>query len=260
MKEKIERVLGFLFWIIIVGAIFLMIAILFTSNVQAQGQLGQVVQRNLDFIELNHLRGDINNLQARAHQIVYHNRYGYGYYDGGGFFYGTDQYGRGSRGRVRLNPLTTGAAGALIGGGIGGGKGALIGGGIGLATSIGFNAVADHRMNKKEKKQAEEMARQAEMEARSQLERKFYWNDTESVNTGIFYQDLGGTQYLRVLPGQRVQIFILQGSDIGVMAEGVVTPSGRTINKEVTYGKGKQRLPNNAGWRTFNVKLDQLDW
>lgn len=92
------------------------------------------------------------------------------------------------------------------------------------------------------------------------LEQKFYWNDTESVNTGIFYQDLSGTQYLRVLPRQRVQIFVLPGSDIGVMAEGILTPNGQRINKEIPYGKGKQYLPNNAGWRIFNVKLDQLDW
>ncbi len=257
----------------------------FTLTAMSQ-DLNRVVNGNLRMIEQNHVRGDRANARSNQHYDAYHHQPSYGYRNGGGYGYGyrprpriifvpqyrsygyyednyfycTDQYGQYNGGRVSISPLEVGVGGAAIGGVVGGWKGVAIGGTAGYFGTKAIQAAVNHKRNKKEQKMAEAMAAQAEAEAQASLEKKFYWNDTESVNTGIFYQDNSGTQYLRVLPGQRVQIFVLPGSDIGVMAEGVVTPSGRTINKEVPYGKGKQRLPANAGWRTFNVKLDQLDW
>ena len=148
----------------------------------------------------------------------------------------------------------------MLGGRVVGWQGAAIGGVGGYFGTKVVQAVVNRKRNKKAEKEAEAMATQAQAEAQAMLEKKFFWNDTETLNAGVFYQDNGGTQYVRVGPGQRIVLFILPGSSVGVMAEGVVTPSGRTINKEIPYGKGKQLLPANAGWRIFNVKLDQLEW
>lgn len=243
----------------IAGFLSLLFGGQFTLTAMAQGDLGRVVQGNLDIISRNHIRGDVANLEAQIHSLIYHERYGYGYLDDG-YFYGTDQYGRGNRGRVHISPIEVGIGGAMIGGSVDGWRGAAIGGTAGYFGTKAVKAVVQHKRNKREQKEAEAMAAQAQAEAQAMLEKKFFWNDTESVNAGVFYQDNNGTQYVRVGPGQKILLFILPGSNVGVMAEGVVTPSGRTINKEIPYGKGKQFLPANAGWRIFNVQLDKLDW
>lgn len=251
--------------------------------------LDRVVNGNLRMIEQNHMRGDRANARSRGHYETYHPR-PYGYRNGGGYGYGgygyyrprpriifvpqyrsygyygddcfyyTDQYGQYSGRNVRLNPAVMGIGGALIGGGIGGGKGALIGGGVGMVATMIANKVADSRANKQAQQVAAAQQAYAEagqeqaapVQAQANLERKFFWNDFESVSVGVFYQDNSGSQYIKVGPGQRIDLFVLPGSEIGVMAEGMTTEDGRTINKELRYGNGKQKLPANSGWRVFN--------
>src|SRR3989338_6921258 len=118
--RALRMFLGFLFGFAI-GVVF------FTSIGPAQGDLGRVVQGNLDIISRNHIRGDVANLEAQIHSLIYHQRYGYGYEDSG-YFYGTDQYGRGNRGRTRISSVEVGVGGAVIGGAVGGWKGAAVGG------------------------------------------------------------------------------------------------------------------------------------
>src|SRR3989338_7335262 len=120
----------------------------FTLDALAQDELSRVINGNIRLIERNHVRGDIANLQNQLHQLVYHNRYGYGYEDGG-FFYGTDQYGRGNRGRVRISPAEVGIGGALIGGVVGGWEGAAIGGVGGYFGTKVAQAVVNRKRNKK---------------------------------------------------------------------------------------------------------------
>src|SRR3989344_7431586 len=241
----VKMFFGFLLGVTI-GLVF------FTSIGLAQGDLGRILDYNQGIIRGNHIRGDIANLQSELHQLIYHQRYGWGYAGGDGYFYGTDQYGRGNRGRTRISPIEVGIGGAVIGGAVGGWKGAAIGGVGGYFGTKAVKAVVNHKRNKKEQQQAEAMATQAQAEAQALLEKKFFWNDFEQVSVGVFYQDNSGSQYKKIGPGQRIELFVLPGTEIGVMAENMTTHDGRNINMELRYGNGKQKLPANSGWRVFN--------
>ncbi|HEY4484184.1 MAG TPA: hypothetical protein VI978_00460 [Candidatus Paceibacterota bacterium] len=230
---------------------FLIGVVFFTSIGLAQDELSRVINSNVRLIERNHVRGDVANARAGIHNFMYHNQYGYGY-ENDGYFYGTDQYGRGNRGRTRISPIEVGIGGAIIGGTVGGWKGAAIGGVSGYFGTKAVKVIVNHKRNKKAEKEAEAMATQAEAEAQAMLEKKFFWNDFESVSVGVFYQDNSGSQYKKVGPGQRVELFVLPGTEIGVMAENMTTREGRNINLELRYGNGKQKLPANSGWRVFN--------
>lgn len=242
-----KNVLGFLFG--------LFLGFCFFGSFAFGQDLDRVIRGNLGIIERNHVRGDIANARARIHEIIYHQQYGWGYYEdyeGYPYFYGTDQYGRGCRGRVRISPAEVGIGGAIIGGAVGGLKGAAIGGVGGYFGTKAVQAIVQHGRNKKEREQAEAMAAQAQLQAQDSLEKKFFWNDFESVSVGVFYQNNSGSQYIKVGPGQRIDLFVLPGSEIGVMAENMTTRDGRNINMELRYGSGKQKLPANSGWRAFN--------
>ena len=243
MRDKRDLVKAFLF--------FLVVLVVFVFTARAQGDLDRVMNYNIGVIERNHIRGDIANLQNQIHQLVNHNRYGYGYEDSG-YFYGTDQYGRGSRGRVRISAAEVGIGGALIGGAVGGWKGAAIGGVGGYFGTKAVKAIVQHKRNGREQKEAEAMAVQAQAEAQAMLEKKFFWNDFETVSVGVFYQDNSGSQYRKVGPGQRIELFVLPGTEVVVIAENMTTVNGRNINMKLRYGNGKQKLPANSGWRVFN--------
>ena len=241
--RALRMFLGFLLGFVI-GMVF------FTSIGLAQGDLGRVVQGNLDIIARNHVRGDVANLEAQIHSLIYHQRYGYGYEDSG-YFYGTDQYGRGNRGRVRISAAEIGIGGALIGGSVGGWKGAAIGGVSGYFGTKAVQAVVNHKRNKKEQKMTEAVAQAQQAEYEASLEKKLVRNRLRKT---VIRGYSGAELVVEVQPSTQSMVILPPGTELWFEAVWDDPRTGQTETDVIQYGQGKRRLPQNAGWEFLDSK------
>ncbi len=222
----------------------------FTLTAMAQGDLNRVVNGNLRMVEQNHMRGDRANDRAYIHNIIFHDRYGYGYYDyDDSYFYGTDQYGRGSRGRVRVSPTEVGVGGVIIGGAIGGWKGAAIGGVGGYFGTKAIQAIVQHKGNKKAEQQAEAMAVQQQTQYEASLERKLVRNLSKRGSVRV---RIGPDIVATLAPGSEKIILVPEGMEPWFEGLWENPRTGREEPETIGYGKGKTKLPQNSGWVIFD--------
>ena len=223
----------------------------FTLDAMAQDELSRVINSNVQLIERNHVRGDMMNARARRHNVFHHNQYGYGYEDGG-YFYGTDQYGRGSRGRVHISPIEVGIGGAVIGGSIGGWRGAAIGGTAGYFGTKAVKAIVSHKRSKKEQKEAEAMAAQAEAEYEASFVEQLVRNNYRKT----VVRARSGARIVAVLqPGSETIVSLPPGAELWF--EGVWEEDNREVVSVIGYGDGKRKLPHNSGWELFDPETEK---
>ncbi|MBI2057663.1 MAG: hypothetical protein HYT63_01615 [Candidatus Yanofskybacteria bacterium] len=236
----------------IVGFLSLLLGGQFTLTAMAQDELSRVINNNVRLIERNHVRGDMMNDRAGFHNAIYHHdHYGYGYEDGG-YFYGTDQYGRGNRGRVRITPIEVGIGGAALGGAVGGWKGAAIGGVGGYFGAKAIQAAVNHKRNKKEQKMAEVMAAQARAEYEASLEKKLVRNRLRKT---VIRGYSGAELVVEVQPNTQSTTMLPPGTELWFEAVWDDPRTGQTETDIIQYGQGKRRLPQNAGWEFFDSEV-----